>query len=98
MSCTQLTDEMSKKVASPSKVEYVLWILLFFYLKFPTHLSLAKARQYPPRRPKGIMSFAISVLTLKLKRFRSFSGKCFRFFSGLFPVLFRNKAGKTPEK
>jgi len=36
--------------------------------------------------------------TLKLKRFRSFSGKCFRFFpvfSGLFPEWFRNKAGKT---
>ena len=35
---------------------------------------------------------------LKLKRFRSFSGKCFRFFSGVFPAFFRNKSGKTPEK
>ena len=37
-------------------------------------------------------------LTLKLKRFRSFFGKCFRSFSGLFPVFFRNHFGKRPEK
>ena len=44
-------------------------------------------------------------LTLKLKRYPSFSGKCFRFFpvcfrwfSGLIPESFRKKAGKTPEK
>ena len=35
--------------------------------------------------------------TLKLKRFRSFSGKCFPFFPGVFPALFRNHSGKTPE-
>ena len=36
--------------------------------------------------------------TLKHKRFRSFSGKCFRFFSGLFPVFFQNDSGIRPEK
>ena len=43
----------------------------------------------------------IYILTSKLKRFRSFSGKCVRFFSGLFPPFFSkwfwNKAEKTPE-
>ena len=41
-------------------------------------------------------------LTLKLKRFRSFSGKCFRFFPLCFwcflSAFFQNKAGITPEK
>ena len=36
--------------------------------------------------------------TLKLKRFRSFSGKCFRFFFGLFPLFFRPFSGMIPEK
>ena len=41
----------------------------------------------------GCARGALSHLTLKLKRFRSFSAKCVRSFSG----LFRNHSGKTPE-
>ena len=57
-------------------------------------LFLEKFSDPPPPRREG------NGRTLKLKRYRSFSGKCFRFFrsvSGVFSALFQNHFGKRPE-
>ena len=45
-------------------------------------------------QPILLCLFSRLLQTLKLKRFRSFSGKCFRFF----PVCFRCFSGLIPEK
>ena len=50
----------------------------------------------PHKREYGFC--LLLVQALKLKRFRFFSGYCFRFYSGLFPALFRNDSRIRPEK
>ena len=70
------------------------------FQRFQQSLWLKNSKKIPEKHIQKAKA-GIYILTSNLKRFRSFSGKCVRFFSwsvsGLFPKWFWNKAEKTPE-
>ena len=79
---------------SQSPLKILPCLRIFIKSSFKIFPIFGKIFRPPPPRREG------NGRTLKLKRYRSFSGKCFRFFrsvSGVFSALFQNHFGKRPE-
>ena len=88
--------EMAKFLVRIYVYRQLLWIQVL--------LSAVKSSRRIFSTIKNSLLLIISYLnywkqqTLKLKRFRSFSGKFFHFLSSLIPLFFRPYSGIIPEK